>query len=112
MPMVPVRAGLDSLATLRAPALRRVRRATLRKQDVAVGRGDARRQRQADRRPVELDTHRAVEDVEVRPVRAKCVEPQVVFPEIFDDLVYFVLPVVYLCGEWPQILEHALDRPA
>src|SRR5262245_55414799 len=102
MPKIPVRSGLLSpgLAILRTPPLRRVRRATERNQDVASGRA------------VDLQPDRAIVDVEKRPICAKGVEPQVVFGERLDDLVDIALSLVRALSQRPDILDHALQRPA
>src|SRR3954471_8859478 len=102
MPKMPVRMGFppSGLAILRTPTLRRIRWATERNEDVAA------------RRTVDLHPDGAVVDVEERPVRAKCVEPQVILGERFDDLVDVALALVEALRERPHVLDDALDGTA
>src|SRR6185312_7040738 len=109
MPMMPVRRGLRSSPIVGTPAFRGVRRTAEGQKDVAVRRRHAGRERQAHRRPVDLQSGRAVEDVEVRAIRTKGVKPQIVFGEWLDDPVDLVLAVVHLGCEGPDVLDHALN---
>src|SRR5947209_13454319 len=110
MPMRPVRRGFRFSPILGTPALRRVGWSALREQNVAVGwRGAGDLAGITNRRAVDLQAHRAVEDVEVCAVGAKCVEPQVIFGQWLDHPIDLVLAVVQLRGKWPQVLDHTLD---
>src|ERR1700758_5753894 len=106
MPMMPVRRGLRSSPIVGAPALRRVRGSPRRQQNIAVRLCATR----ADRPPVDLDPGGAIEDVEVRAVGTKGVEPQIVFGQRFEDRVDLTLAVVELGRERPNVLDHALNR--
>src|SRR5215211_1325576 len=107
MPKMPVRIVLS---IIRTPALRRVRLLLYWHENVAVRRGDSGPGR-AKRWTVELEPYLADVVVEERPVRAKGAEPQVVLSQRFDDPVDLDLAVVEFCGQGPEVLENALQRP-
>src|SRR5260370_34950461 len=77
-----------------------MRWATERNQDVTAGGA------------VDLYPDRAVVDIEERAIRAKGVEPQVVFGQRLDDLVDVALALVKPLRQRTDILDHALQRPA